>query len=203
MKRGGCKFEDGKTRGCPWPKTGGCSFHIGTPTQRVKTLGKLRYFVDKKTALLIYKQAILPYFDYSGFMLTSCNQGQKKDLQRLQNNALRLCLRYNLVDRISERLLHYEGKLQSLDQRRKSQLLKMMYQQSKNVNNIKVKIRPTRAAEKIVFNVPTKCTTKYLNSPYYVGTQLWNNLNEMTQRKENIFEFEKSIAPMYRLYQNP
>ena len=37
MKRGGCKFEDGKTRDCPWSKTGGCSFQIGTPTQRVST----------------------------------------------------------------------------------------------------------------------------------------------------------------------
>ena len=31
-------------------------------------LGKLRYYVDKKTALLIYKQAVLPYFDYGGFL---------------------------------------------------------------------------------------------------------------------------------------
>ena len=31
MKRGGCKFGDGKTRGYP----GGCSFAVGTQTQRV------------------------------------------------------------------------------------------------------------------------------------------------------------------------
>ena len=37
MKRGGCKFGDGKTRGCPWPKRGGCSFQMGTQTQRVNT----------------------------------------------------------------------------------------------------------------------------------------------------------------------
>ena len=53
-------------------------------------LGKLRYLIDKSTALLIYKQAILPYFDYWGFLLVSCNQGQRKDL--------RICLRYSLVD---------------------------------------------------------------------------------------------------------
>ena len=37
MKRGCCIFEDGKTRDCPWSKSGGCSFQIGTPTQRVST----------------------------------------------------------------------------------------------------------------------------------------------------------------------
>ena len=48
--------------------------------RRVYMLGKLRYFVPKETALLIYKQAILPYFDYGGFLLLSCNRGQAKNL---------------------------------------------------------------------------------------------------------------------------
>ena len=79
--------------------------------RKVYMLGKLRYFVDKVTALLIYKQAVLPYFDYGGFLLVSCNLGQKKDLQTLQNNALRICLRYKLSDRVSERNLHLEGNI--------------------------------------------------------------------------------------------
>ena len=58
--------------------------------RKIYMLGKLRYFIDKSTALLIYKQAVLPYFDYGVFLLVSCNQGQKKDLQTLQNNALRI-----------------------------------------------------------------------------------------------------------------
>ena len=49
--------------------------------RKVYMLGKLRYFIDKDTALLIYKQAVLPYFDYGGFLLVSCNQGQRKDLR--------------------------------------------------------------------------------------------------------------------------
>ena len=48
--------------------------------RKVYMLGKLRFFVDKVTTLLTYKQAVLPYFDYGGFLLVSCNQGQKKDL---------------------------------------------------------------------------------------------------------------------------
>ena len=111
-------------------------------------LGKLRYYLDKETALLIYKQAVLSYFDHGGFLLLSANRGQKKDLQTLQNNALRICLRYNLFDRVSEERLHNEGKIQSLKQRSEKQLLKLMYYQSKNVEKIKEPNRHTRAAEK-------------------------------------------------------
>ena len=171
--------------------------------RKVYMLGKLRFFVDEQTALLIYKQAVIPYFDYGGFLLASCNQGQKKDLQTLQNNALRICLRYRLSDRVSEIVLHQRGKIQSLEQRRNLQLLKLMYQQSKNISNIKTAARPTRAAQKIVFNIPTRCTNKYLSSPYFLGTQIWNKLAGETQRMESMKRFEKCVAPLYKLYRAP
>ena len=79
-----------------------------------------------------------------------------------------------------------------------------MYCQSKNVGNIRIAIRRTRGADKIVFSLPTKCSGKYLRNPYYIGTQLWNNLPEDTQRSENMFQFAKKITPMYKLYKkNP
>ena len=56
-------------------------------------LGKIRYLVDRKSAILIYKPTVLPLLDYVGLVLLTCNIGVRKDLQILQNNALRLCLR--------------------------------------------------------------------------------------------------------------
>ena len=109
----------------------------------------------------------------------------------------------NVADKVSENVLHLEGKLQSLEQRRDLQLLKLMYHQSKNDENIKVAKRHTRATEKIVFNIPTRCTPKYLNSSYYLGSQMWNNLNEATQRMEDIKKFEKSVASLYKTYRVP
>ena len=169
--------------------------------RKVYMLGKLRYYVSKETALLIYKQAVLPYFDYGGFLLLSANRGQTKDLQTLQNNALRICLRYNLRDKVSEERLHTEAGIQSLDQRRRKQLVKLMYYHSINEQNVKKPIRPTRAAEKIVFNIPNRCTTKFLNSPYYIGTQIWNDLSFAVQSSENMLVFERSISPLYAEYQ--
>ena len=85
---------------------------------------------------MVYKQAVLPYFDYSGFLLLLATQKQIKDLQTLQNNALQICLRYNLADGVSEERLHNEAVLQKLEQRRKKLLMKLMYYQSENVKNV-------------------------------------------------------------------
>ena len=38
---------------------------------KIFLLGKLRYFIDKRAALMVYKQAILPFLDYAGFVLLS------------------------------------------------------------------------------------------------------------------------------------
>ena len=92
--------------------------------QKIYMLGKLRFLVDKKSAVLIYKQTILPYLDYIGFVLLSCNIGDRKSLQTLQNNALRLCLHYRLVDHVRIERLHAEARIQSIEQRCIFQLLK-------------------------------------------------------------------------------
>ena len=76
-----------------------------------------------------------------------------------------------------------------------------MYYQSKNKKRIKEPNRHTRAAEKIMFSIPSRCTTKFLNISYCVGTQIWNNLSGDTQWTENALEFEKKILPLYEPYQ--
>ena len=83
------------------------------------------------------KQAILPLFEYAGFVLGSCNVGQRKGLQTLQNNALRMCKMYYLLDRISIDRLHTECNILGLEQRRCKQQLRLMYLHSKNVVNVK------------------------------------------------------------------
>ena len=81
------------------------------------------------------------------------------------------------------------------------QMLKLMYYQSKKECNIKEPNRHTRAADKIVFDIPSRCTAKFLNSSYYIGSQLWDTLPGDTQRMENLSDFEKSISPLYKTYQ--
>ena len=169
---------------------------------KVYMLGKLRYFIDKKAALLVYKQAILPYLDYAGFVLLACGKGLKKDLQKLQNNGLRICLRYCMIDHVTIERLHEEANLQSLEQRRLFQALKLIYGCSKKVDYLKITANRTRAESKIVFDVPDKCTNKYLNSPFYKGVHIWNSLLEPIQRSDTIDVFTKYVKPMYKKYVN-
>ena len=68
---------------------------------------------------------------------------------------------------------------------------------SKTVQYLKVTRNRTRAEAKIVFNIPDKCSTRFLNSQFYKGTQLWNALPEYIQRAGNLDLFSKQIKPMY------
>ena len=169
---------------------------------KVFMLNRLRYLLIKKAALLVYKQAILPFIDYAGFMLMTCKLGCRKDLQVLQNNALRVCLRYSMVDHVTIERLHDEANLQCLEQRRVIQILKLLYGCSTDRRYLKMSMNRTRAESKVVFDIPDKCTTEFLNSLFYKGTQIWNLLPENVQRSVNIDVFSKYIKPMYSKYVN-
>ena len=104
---------------------------------------------------------------------------------------LRLCLRYNLADRIPIEQLHREAKLQSIEQRCEFHLLKLLYDYSRNPAHVRQAQRLTRAANKIIFDIPNRCSEKYLNSPLYKGAKIWNILSENTQRLRTKDQFIK------------
>ena len=68
--------------------------------------------------------------------------------------------------------------------------------------NLKTHVRPTRAATKLVFDIPTRCTTTYLRSPLYKGSQLWDTLPDNSQRAGTMKEFVKTIKLRYAVYEN-
>ena len=144
---------------------------------KIFLLSKLRYFIDRRAALLVYKQAILPYLDYAGFVLLSCGKGNKKDLQILQNNALRICLRYCMIDHVAIEQLHAEVNLQSLEQRRIFQLLKLLYSCSMDREYLKITANRTRADAKVVFNIPGKCTTRRGNFSFFFSVPIFKRTN--------------------------
>ena len=75
-----------------------------------------------------------------------------------------------------------------------------MYLHSKNDNNVKKPVRLTRAVTKIVFKTAVKCTSNYMNSPFYKGTLLWNQLRPEEQRSETILQFAKCLEKLYTTY---
>ena len=93
--------------------------------------------------------------------------------------------------------LHAKCKLISLEQRRRKQLLSLMFMLSHDKNYLHVPGRATRNADRIVFKVPMKIGNVYEQSPYYIGTALWNDSSRFTQETTSIFEFKKIISHSY------
>ena len=86
------------------------------------TFSKIRKFIDKSTANIIYKQTILPILDNGGFLLDSCTQKLRDDLQKLQNKVLRIIHGFKLVNAPGIENLHNMSNIISLRQRREKQL---------------------------------------------------------------------------------
>ena len=76
-----------------------------------------------------------------------------------------------------------------------------MYMHSTVEINVKIPVRVTRTVEKIVFKKATKCTGKYLNSPYYKGNLLWDKLDHGLQHADNVQLFVKGLEKLYVVYQ--
>ena len=84
-------------------------------SNRLFNLRKLRHYITEKSALAIYKQTILPAFDYAGFIIISF-KSDRHDLQILQNDALRTCFNVKRRDKLSISSMHKRAKFLSLEQ---------------------------------------------------------------------------------------
>ena len=170
-------------------------------TNKIFGLRKIRKFLTEKAAVPIYKQIILPIFDYAGFLILACNTSDRSDLQKIQNDILRICFKVKLNDRVSIKDLHTKSKLISLEQRMRKQLLWLMYKESLDQNNRKQSNRILRSNEKYIFKVDNKIGTKYQRSPFYTGTLLWNEWPADTQKLNDIIRFKQLVSMRYRTYE--
>ena len=159
---------------------------------KVFMLRKIRKYLSFDASVCVYKQTILPLIDYSGFLLLACKHKDLNDLQKIQNDVLRIC---SLKD------LHKKCKIIGLKQRMQKQLLWLMYIMSRDGTFLRTPPRETRAASKLVFKVPVKILPVYEHSPYYQGTNLLNGLEKDTQLRDNIFEFKKDVDKLYKCYE--
>ena len=96
--------------------------------------------------------------------------------------------------------LHKKCKLISLEQRMRIQSLWLMYLLSRDECFLKTHNRMTRTAEKKVFKVPTRISPVYENSPYYMGSKLWNELHKNIQESPDVFSFKKEVKKLNRVY---
>ena len=84
---------------------------------KMKSLGRVRQFVNKKLALDLYRRLIIPHMDYGDIVYDAIGLGYNQKLQTIQNSCLRICCRADPRTPIAS--LHEECKLPKLDVRRK------------------------------------------------------------------------------------
>ena len=158
-------------------------------------LSKIRRFISEKTAVRIYKTMIRPHLDYIDFVVDSGSCDRVQKLDRLQKKALRrieYCI--NPDDRQDTDLLMVKYNIEELRLRRKRNLVKIMYTQSKNIENLKATSveRTLRSANKVKMKNDFTNITKVHNSPLYRGIRLWDSLPASLQ--EDKYSFKKKIS---------
>ena len=171
-------------------------------SNKIYSLVKIRDVITTGCAVTIYKQTILPFIDYSGFLQVTCNVSDRGDLQVLQNHALRICYNVRLRDRMSTRLMHNRANLLSRDQRRRKQLLCLMFIHKERHDVARIYQRCTRAAGVFAFVRERYNCIKYKNSPYYKGSVIWDTLPINVRNSMNLIEFKKHLNLMYRTYED-
>ena len=96
-------------------------------------------------------------------MLIPCNIDDRHELKKYQNEVLRKCTKVRLNDRVRIEGLHERCKIDSLEWRRCTQLLLLMYRTySKDIAMHKVFIRNTRISRRIVFKTDSNEDTLYI-----------------------------------------
>ena len=143
----------------------------------------------------------MPLFDYSGFVTISCNISDRRELQILQNNALRVCFNVRLRDRISVAGMHNRANLLSLDQRRQIQVLSLLFiYKGRHLDVRRVYNRRTPAANNFNFVRERYNCIKYKSSPYYKGSIIWDTLPPGVKNSLTLTAFKKGLKTIYSTY---
>ena len=144
-------------------------------SHKIFVLSKIRYMIDQRTAIYIFKTMIAPIFDYGDIVYEGGNKNRLDKLQRIQNRGLRICLSRN--DYVSTEMLHHHTIIPKLYIRRRSNLKKFMYLQQDNTRYVVNRQIPTHAHDATVFETCIPKIEKYKKGCIYRGITLWNSLS--------------------------
>ena len=95
-------------------------------------LNRVSVFLSSSVLLRIYKQTILPIFDYGCIVWGDCGKGNAKRLERLQNKAMRIILNANRKTCSQE--MRIKLNVLSLVSRRRFLRLQLVYKIVYNIN---------------------------------------------------------------------
>ena len=152
---------------------------------------KMRKFITSNIATTLYKQAILPLFDYADFLIDSGSKYYVNKLESLHAKALRI-IDCNMHRQEDVDVLENMYSLYTPERRRKEHHCMIMYRLSKLGRHID-RYRPTirlRSRRKVKFKKYKRNLEKILKSPLYRGIKLWDMIPDEIQRSVTKVKFK-------------
>ena len=148
-------------------------------SHKLYILSKISQFLTTKTAILIYKSMILPYFDYGDIVYMFSSKLELSKLDRLQERCINICTRTYGRDNIDNIRSTY--RLPTLEKRRNCHINNFMYNRNINIEDINdndIQTR-SRSSKKFIINKPN--IEAYKRSTVYSAASRWNALKPETK----------------------
>ena len=124
---------------------------------------------------------ILPCFEYADFVVDSGPDGCAKSLQTIQNHCLWCCKGIRDPRLITRTALHADCSINRLHERRRLNILGLMYKHSRYVDNLIAPTRVLRSNAKMLMKLQRPKGQLYSDSPLYRGSFYWNKLDHEVQ----------------------
>ena len=167
---------------------------------RILQLMRMRQYITTDTALTIYKQMIIPLFDYADFMVESASKVKISKLEKLQEKALK-CIENSCRKKVNVDPLYEKYGIQQLCLRYREHISCFMYRQSKKPGVLDATRPPInlRSNKKVKFKKHSKYRyMMYLKSPRVRCVRMWDMLPVKVQKATTKVKFKCLIKKICR-----
>ena len=166
-------------------------YHLGTVINNISfklyLFSKVRRFLNEKSAIIVYKTMILPFYDYCDVIYSFSNIPELSKLDRHHLRGMKTCLDNGY--RLNDEELFINCKLSSLENRRKVHTRNYLFNkkdQCENNNNIN-----TRLHDGPVFKVIHPNVETVKRSIWYGGSIEWNALDAEIRNITGLIQFKR------------
>lgn len=168
----------------------------------LRSIGKIRRYLNDKTCKLVISSLILSRLDYCNSLLSTASLTQILRLQKLQNNAARLLMRKNKHDHISETLkeLHWLPISYRIKFKQCLIIFKVLnnnHHTPSYLNNLVQNYRPARnlrSANDTTLLCPPRSKSSHGSLSFPIIAPLtWNSLPSEIRNSSSIISFKRLL----------
>ncbi len=172
---------------------------LSSVAHKMYLMKRVKQYLTEKSCLLIYKSFILPIIEYGNVLYRNTNKSNLCKLQRIQNHCIKVCL--NLDPRSDTKVIHEKAKLNFLEDRREKQILKLMFERTKEdiyLEKPNEEQRQTRSMSAPKLKFPKFKNNQAKKAVIYEGSILWNNLPNIIKKSETKKLFNSRIDSHFK-----